>query len=52
MIDALRERAEAFLSNESYEAITAKRTEARQRANDLRLKIDELQRALDKTKGQ
>ena len=52
MIDALRERAEAYLGNESYEVIAAKRAEARIRANNLRLKVDELQRALDKTKGQ
>lgn len=51
MIEAMRERADAFLSNESYEIIAAKRAEARKRANNLRLEIDELEKALAKSKG-
>jgi predicted esterase len=52
MIDAMRERAEAFLADESYEVITAKRADLRKRANNLRLEIDELEKALAKSKGQ
>ena len=51
MIDAMRERAEAFLGDESYEAITVKRAEARKRANNLRLQIDELEQVLAKSKS-
>jgi hypothetical protein len=51
MIDAMCERAEAFLADESYEVITAKRADSRKRANSLRLKIDELEKALAKSKG-
>jgi len=51
MIDAMRERAEAFLGDDPYEVITTKRAEARQRANTLRLQIDELENALSKSKG-
>jgi predicted esterase len=51
MIDALRERAEAFLSDDPYEVITTKRAEARQRADTLRLQIDELEKQLSKSKG-
>ena len=51
MIDAMRERAEAFLGNEPYDIILAKRAEARIRANNLRRQIDELERELAKSKG-
>jgi len=51
MIDAMRERAEAFLADEPLEVITAKRAEARKRANNLRLQIDELEKELNKAKG-
>jgi predicted esterase len=51
MIDAMRERAEAFLGDESYGTITQKRAEARKRANNLRLQIDELEQALEKSKS-
>jgi len=51
MIDAMRERAEAFLADEPLEVITTKRAEARKRANNLRLQIDELEKELNKAKG-
>jgi poly(3-hydroxybutyrate) depolymerase len=51
MIDAMRERAEAFLGDDPYEVITTKRAEARKRANTLRLQIDELEKGLSKSKG-
>ena len=51
MMDAMRERAEAFLSDEPHEVITTKRAEARKRANNLRLQIDELEKELNKAKG-
>ena len=51
MIDAMRERAEAFLGDESYEIIKAKRAEARSRANTLRMQIDESEIDLNKAKG-
>jgi len=51
MIDAMRERAEAFLSDEPLEVITTKRAEARKRADNLRLQIDELEKELSKSKG-
>jgi predicted esterase len=51
MIDAMRERAEAFLSDEPLEVITTKRAEARKRADNLRLQIDELEKELNKSKG-
>jgi predicted esterase len=51
MIDAMRERAEAFLGDEPYEVIMTKRAEARIRANNLRLQIDELERELAKSKA-
>ena len=50
MIDAMRERAEAFLGEESYEVIASKRADARKRADNLRLQIDELGKALEKSK--
>ncbi len=51
MIEAMRERAEAFLGDEAYDVIRTKRAEARERANALRLKIDELEKELSKSKG-
>ena len=51
MIDAMRERAEAFLSDEPLEVIRTKRAEARKRADNLRLQIDELEKELNKSKG-
>lgn len=48
LMDAMRERAEAFLSAEPLEVIEAKRREAQKRRNTLRLEIDELQKAIDK----
>lgn len=51
MIDAMRERAEAFLGDDPYEVITTKRAEARKRANTLRLQIDELEKELSKSMG-
>lgn len=51
MIEAMRERAAAFLADEPYEVITTKRAEARKRANNLRLEIDELEKELSKSKG-
>lgn len=48
LFGALRERAEAFLGTESFEAIEAKREEAQKRADKLHLEIDELQKAIDK----
>jgi poly(3-hydroxybutyrate) depolymerase len=51
MIDAMRERAEAFLADEPLEVITTKRAEARKRADNLRLQIDELEKELNKSKG-
>lgn len=50
MVDAMRERAEAFLGDDSYEMIMSKRAEARKRANNLRLHIDDLQIQLNKSK--
>jgi len=47
----MRERAEAFLADEPLEVITTKRAEARKRANNLRLQIDELEKELNKAKG-
>jgi predicted esterase len=51
MMDAMRERAEALLADEPLEVITTKRAEARKRANNLRLQIDELETALNKSKA-
>ena len=51
MIDAMRERAEAFIGDDPYEVITTKRAEARKRADTLRLQIDELEKQLSKSKG-
>ncbi|HWP53898.1 MAG TPA: PHB depolymerase family esterase [Pyrinomonadaceae bacterium] len=51
MIDAMRERAEAFLSDEPLEVITTKRAEAHKRADNLRLQIGELEKELNKSKG-
>lgn len=48
LFDAMRERAEAFLSTESFQAIEAKREEAQKRADKLHQEIDELQKAIDK----
>jgi len=49
MLDVMRERADALVSNESIEAITAKRAEARARAEKLGAEIDEIQKVIDKT---
>lgn len=51
MFDALRERAAAFLSTDSFRAIEAKREEAQKRADKLHQEIDELQKAIDKAMG-
>lgn len=51
LFDAMRERAQAFLSAESFEAIEAKREEAQKRADKLHQEIDELQKAIDKAMG-
>lgn len=48
LFDTLRERAEAFLGTESFQAIEAKREEAQKRADKLHQEIDELQKAIDK----
>jgi predicted esterase len=51
MMDAMRERAEAFLADEPPEVINTKRADARKRANTLRLQIDELEKQLNSSKG-
>lgn len=51
MVDAMRERAEAFFSDDPYEIITSKRADARRRASNLRLQIDDLEKELNKSKG-
>jgi predicted esterase len=51
MIDVMRERAEAFLDDEPLEVITTKRAEARKRADNLRLQINELEKELSKSKS-
>jgi len=51
LLDAMRERAEAFLSTESFQAIEAKRDEAQKRADKLQQEIDALQKAIDKAMG-
>lgn len=50
LIDAMRERAEAYLTAETYELVDTKRREARQRGDKVRLEINELQTAMDKVK--
>jgi predicted esterase len=51
LLDVMRERAEAFLSTESFVVIEAKRNEAQERADKLQQEIDELQKAIDKAMG-
>ena len=48
LLEAVRERAEAFLGAESLEVIEGKREEAQKRADKLQQEIDELQKAIDK----
>lgn len=51
MFDVLREQAEALLSSESYEAISAKRDEARQRADKLQQEAAELAQKAEQIMG-
>lgn len=48
LLDAMRERAEVLLGNETLEVIEAKRAEAQKRADKLHQEVDELQKAVDK----
>jgi predicted esterase len=48
LLDATRERSEAFLSADSFEVIEARRNEAQKRADKLQQEIDELQKTIDK----
>ncbi len=48
LLDATRERSEAFLSADSFEAIEARRNEAQKKADKLQQEIDELQKTIDK----
>jgi predicted esterase len=46
VLDAMREKVEALLGNESFEVIEAKRNDAQKRADKLRAEVDELEKAV------
>ena len=48
LLDATRARSEAFLSQDSFEEIEARRNEAQKRADKLQQEIDELKKVIDK----
>jgi len=48
LLDATRERAEAFLSADSFEAMEARRSEAQKRVDKLQQEIDDLRKTIDK----
>ena len=48
LLDATRERSEAFLSQDSFEVIEARRNEAQKKADKLQQEVDELQKTIDK----
>ena len=50
LLDATRERSEAFLSLDSFEVIEARRNEAQKRADKLQQEVDELQKVIDKVR--
>jgi hypothetical protein len=48
LLDATRERSEAFLSQDSFEVIDGRRNEAQKKADKLQQEVNELKKTIDK----